>query len=118
MMRRLLLTLIAALTLTVGLVGTASAAPAATPCVPSVTVSTFTDADTGNIMQATKTITCDADGNVVDDYTYETLYYRVGSERRGGFQYLTPAEYATWQANGGNAVKFCGSSRAWNRCCP
>lgn len=113
-MRRILTALILGLMLT-GLVAVPAMAAPPSPCVPGVTVSTFTDSDTGNVIQVTTTTTCNDDGTVDDiSYEYETLMYWVKSKRdgRAGGHYETPAERLTPPG----PFRVCGPARAWNVC--
>lgn len=109
-MRRLLTALIAAMLMLVSVTGIAMAAPPA-PCVPGVTVSSFTDSTTGNVVQVTTTTTCNDDGTVDDiSYEYETLAVRMTDSR--GNSRLVPVGEITrpgpWQP--------CGPPRARDVC--
>jgi len=109
-MRRFLTALILGLMLT-GLVAVPAMAAPPDPCVPGVTVSTFTSSDTGNVIQVTTTTTCHEDGTVDDiSYEYETLAVRLTDSR--GNSRLVPVDEITrpgpWRP--------CGPPRAADVC--
>ena len=109
-MRRILTALILGLMLT-GLVAVPAMAAPPDPCVPGVTVSTFTSSDTGNVIQVTTTTTCNDDGTVDDiSYEYETLAVRMTDSR--GNSRLVPVGEITrpgpWRP--------CGPPRARDVC--
>lgn len=110
MIRRILTALIAAMLMLVSVTGIAMAAPP-DPCVPGVTVSSFTDSVTHNKVQVTTTVTCHADGTVDDiSYEYETLAVWHADSRGNGR--LVPVGEITrpgpWQP--------CGPPRARDVC--
>ena len=109
-MRRILTALILGLMLA-GLAAVPAMAAPPSPCVPGVTVSTFTSSDTGNVIQVTTTTTCNDDGTVDDiSYEYETLAVRMTDSR--GNSRLVPVGEITrpgpWRP--------CGPPRARDVC--
>lgn len=91
MMRRLLMTMMAVLALTVGLVGTASAAgrpstgPSWTPpCVTGTSTHFAVDEDTGSVFEITTVKDCDATPTTVSrTMVFRADYYWVGLARGG-----------------------------------
>lgn len=87
-MRHRLIAILAALTMLLSLAGVASA-DEPDPCVPGVAVYQFTNADTNNVIEVTKTTTCTLleDGTIDTDYTYEYRTVRQWVEGRYGGYY-------------------------------
>ena len=110
-MKRFLTALIVAIMLA-GIVAIPAMAAPPDPCVAGVTVSSFTDSTTGNVVQVTTTVTCHPDGTVDDiSYEYETLAVRMTDSR--GNSRLVPVGEITrpgpWQ-------RPCGPARAADVC--